>query len=238
MIDKKIALVTGANRGIGLEVARQLAKLNIYVILSSRNKTKGLIAYQKFQEDGLNGTYHQLDVTDYLNIQTIAEYIKKEHGKLDILINNAGVVLDKNDSETGTIFKAKLDTIRNSMETNVYGPLVLCQVLIPIMKKANYGRIVNVSSGMGQLSDMNGGYAGYRFSKVSLNALTKILGDELKGINILVNSVCPGWVRTDMGGSNATKSIKEGAETVVWLATLPDNGPSGLFFRDKKQISW
>lgn len=235
---KKTALVTGANRGIGFEVSHELAKLGIHVILTSRNKTKGLIASQKLQEEGFDVAFHQLDVTDHLSIQVITEHIKKEYSNLDILINNAGIALDKKDSETATIFKARLDTIKNTMETNVYGPLLLCQMLIPIMKKNSYGRIVNVSSGMGQLSDMNGGYVGYRFSKVSLNALTKILSNELQGTNILVNSVCPGWVRTDMGGPNAAKSPEEGAETIVWLATLPDNGPSGGFFRDKKQIPW
>ena len=131
-----------------------------------------------------------------------------------------------------------IDTLRRAMETNVYGPLLLCQALIPLMKKNNYGRIVNMSSGMGQLSDMNGFYPGYRVSKTSLNAITRILTDELLQSNILVNSMCPGWVKTDMGGAGATREVEEGADTAIWLATLPDNGPRGKFFRDRKEIPW
>ena len=237
-LDKKIALVTGANRGIGFEITRQLAKIGTLTILSSRNKTKGLVAQKKLQDEGLDIVYHQLDVTDSSSIHELVNFIKKEYGSLDILINNAGIVIDKEDSEDASIFHSKLDSIRKTMETNVYGPLLLCKEFIPLMKKNNFGRIVNISSGMGQLSEMNGNYAGYRLSKVSLNALTKIFAEEIKGINILINSMCPGWVRTDMGGPNATRSTAEGAETAIWLATLPDSGPSGGFFRDKKQIAW
>src|SRR3989338_11173398 len=122
------------------------------------------------------------------------------------------------------------------METNVYGPLLLCQAIIPLMKKNNYGRIINLSSGLGQLSEMNGGHPAYRVSKTAINALTRILNDELKGENILVNSVCPGWVKTDMGGPGATRPVEEGAGTAVWLADLPADGPRGKFFRDKNEI--
>lgn len=238
MTTKKIAIVTGANRGIGFEICHKLAQIGMHVVLTSRNKTKGLIACQKLQEEGLDVIYHQLDILDPKSIQTTLTHIKEKYGRLDVLVNNAGVVLDKNGSSDTSIFKSKLETIRATMETNTYGPLLLCQVGIPLMKKTNYGRIVNLSSGMGQLSEMNGGYVGYRLSKVALNALTRILNGELSDFNILVNSMCPGWVRTDMGGPNATRSIEEGAETAIWLATLPDNGPRGLFFRDKKQIPW
>ena len=124
------------------------------------------------------------------------------------------------------------------METNVFGPVQLCLALVPMMKVNNYGRLVNVSSGMGQLSDMNGGYPGYRISKTALNALTRILADELRDANILVNSVCPGWVKTDMGGPDAPRTPNQGANTIVWLATLPDGGPTGGFFRDRQQIDW
>ena len=233
------ALVTGANRGIGFEICRQLAKNGINVILSCRNKTKGLIAVQKLKQEGLEIDFHQLDVADIQSINSIVDFIKKKYNeKIDILINNAGIALHKNDSSDGSIFKTKLDTIRTTMETNTYGPLLLCQTLVPFMKKNNYGRIINISSGLGQLSEMSGKCTAYRFSKVCLNALTRILNSELAEYNLLVNSMCPGWVRTDMGGANATKSTEEGAETAIWLATLPDNGPRGLFFRDKKPIPW
>jgi NAD(P)-dependent dehydrogenase (short-subunit alcohol dehydrogenase family) len=124
------------------------------------------------------------------------------------------------------------------METNVYGVLRVTQALIPLMKKQNYGRIVNVSSGMGQLHDMGGGSTGYRISKTALNALTRIFASELQGTNILVNSVCPGWVKTDMGGENASRTPEEGVDTIVWLATLADGGATGGFFRDRKSIDW
>ena len=245
MANKKIAVVTGANRGIGFEITRQLAKINIQVILTARNKTKGLIALKKLQDEGLlDVVYHQLDVTNPQSIHELTNFIKKDCGRTDILVNNAGILLDidrefeQEEDNQASIFHANLDTIRKTMETNLYGPLSLCQAIIPVMKKSNYGRIVNISSGMGQLSDMNGGYAGYRLSKVSLNALTRIFSDELKDFNILVNSMCPGWVRTDMGGPNATRRVEEGAETAIWLATLPDNGPTGNFFRNKEIIPW
>ena len=128
--------------------------------------------------------------------------------------------------------------VREAMETNVYGPMLLCQAFVPLMRKHRYGRIVNLSSGMGQLTHMNGGCPAYRISKTSVNALTRILADELKDENILVNSMCPGWVKTDMGGAGATRELPEGADTAVWLATLPDGGPNGGFFRDRKAFEW
>ena len=238
MESKIIALVTGANKGIGFEVTRQLGVKGIHVIMTSRDEKKGQAAFERMQNHGLDISFQKLDVTDKEDIKWLSSFIKKEYGKLDILVNNAGVFLDNRDSEDVSIFHSKVDTIRNTLETNTFGALLLCQEFIPLMKKNNYGRIVNVSSGMGQLSDMNGGYAGYRLSKVSLNALTKIFADELKETNVLINSVCPGWVKTDMGGPNATRSVEEGVETIVWLATLPDSGPSGGFFRDKEIIPW
>ena len=140
------------------------------------------------------------------------------------------------DPSASSVFRADIATVRYSMENNAYGPLRLCQALIPLMR--GHGRVVNVSSGMGQLSEMNGCCPGYRFSKAAINVLTRILADELRDTRIKVNSVCPGWVRTDMGGPNAERSVEEGADTIVWLATLPDDGPSGGFFRDRKPIPW
>ncbi len=128
--------------------------------------------------------------------------------------------------------------MRQTMETNVYGPYLLCQALVPLMKKNNYGRIVNISSGLGQLNDMGGGYPAYRMSKTAINVITRILAAELAGTNILVNSMCPGWVKTRMGGEGATRSVEEGADTAVWLSTLPDGGPTGKIFRDRKEVPW
>ncbi|MBW4575509.1 MAG: SDR family oxidoreductase [Aphanothece sp. CMT-3BRIN-NPC111] len=235
---KKIAVVTGANRGLGFETCRQLAKQGIKVILTSRDEAKGKAAVEKLQADGLDVAYHKLDVTNPESIEDLAQFIKNEFGKLDILVNNAGIVLDPLGEPDNSIFNANVDTLRKTMDTNVYGPLLLCQALIPLMKPHNYGRVVNVSSGAGQLSEMNTGYPGYRISKTSLNALTRIVANELKGTNILVNAVCPGWVRTDLGGPNATRTVEQGADTIVWLATLPDDGLTSGFFRDRQPIDW
>lgn len=229
-----IALVTGSNKGIGFEIVRQLAKKGIEVILSSRDEKRGLEACDILNKEGLKVDYHQLEVTDEKSIDEMASFIEKKYGRLDILVNNAGIM-----SDSGSVFKNNnIENIKQTMETNVYGPLLIVQKLLPLMKKNNYGRIVNVSSGMGQLSDMNGGYTGYRLSKVSLNALTKIMAYELKDTNILVNTMCPGWVKTDMGGQNASLTTEEGADTAVWLSMLDDKTHSGKFFRNRKEISW
>ncbi len=236
---RKLAVVTGANRGLGLETCRQLAAMGWSVILTSRDRSKGQAATDALRAQNLDVTFHPLDVTDAAGIRQLAEFVAAEYDRLDALVNNAGVFLDPigdSDPSASSVFRADLDTLRATMETNLYGPLQLCQALIPLMQ--GEGRVVNVSSGMGQLSDMNGGCPGYRFSKTALNALTRILADELQGTRIKVNSVCPGWVRTDMGGPNATRPVEEGAETIVWLATLPADGPSGGFFRDKQSIPW
>lgn len=235
---KKIALVTGANRGIGLEISKQLAEKGFHVILTSRNKSKGINVAKKLLAKNLDVEYFLLDVTKEKSIKDLLTFLKKKYNHLDVLVNNAGVLLDRKESKSTSVFDVDLSTIKKTLETNTYGPLLLCKYLIPLMKKNNYGRIVNISSGMGQLTDMFGGYPGYRLSKVSLNAVTKIFSDETKKYNILINSMCPGWVRTDMGGMNATRSVEKGAETAIWLATLPKNGTRGGFFRDKKQIPW
>lgn len=237
--ESRIAVVTGANRGLGYETCRQLARRGLRVILTSRDPAKGAAAVEALLQEGLHVTFHRLDVTEEDDIQNLAGFLNREFGRLDVLVNNAGVFLDPiatGNPADSSIFNADTDTVRRTMETNVYGPLRLCQVLIPLMH--DHGRIVNLSSGMGQLAEMNGCCPGYRISKVSLNALTRMLADELQGSGIKVNSLCPGWVRTDMGGSDATRSVEEGVETIVWLATLPDDGPSGGFFRDMLPIPW
>lgn len=234
-----VAVVTGANRGLGLETCRQLAKRGYTVILTCRDSDKGKAAVEHLRQEGLQANYHVLDVTNAASIAQLEHDIERDYGRLDVLVNNAGVFLDSigsDDPAQDSVFDADLDAIRDSMETNVYGPLRLCQALIPLMH--GRGRVVNLSSGMGQLSDMNGCCPGYRLSKTSLNALTRIFADELKSTQIKINSVCPGWVRTDMGGPGATLSVEQGVETIVWLATLPDDGPSGGFFRNKLSIPW
>jgi NAD(P)-dependent dehydrogenase (short-subunit alcohol dehydrogenase family) len=234
---QKVAVVTGANRGMGFEASRQLAKKGYQVVLTSRDEAKGKAAAEKLQAEGLDVIFHPLDVTNDESSQKLAEFIDEQFGKLDVLVNNAAIYID---SQTGgnSVFDAKIDTLRQTMETNVYGVLRVTQALIRLMQKQNYGRIVNVSSGAGQLTDMGSGVPTYRISKTALNALTRILANELQGKNILVNSVCPGWVKTDMGGPNAPRTPEQGVDTIVWLATLPDGSATGSFFRDRQPIDW
>jgi NAD(P)-dependent dehydrogenase (short-subunit alcohol dehydrogenase family) len=228
---ERVALVSGGNRGIGREVARQLANKGIRVVIGSRDLGKGE-AVAKELGDGVVAT--QLDVTDEESIRSAISFVERELGRLDVLVNNAGIA----DGWSGTAAEADFDRVKEILETNLFGAWRLAKVALPLMRKNGYGRIVNVSSGMGQLSDMGGHSPGYRVSKTGLNALTRMLTAELQGENILVNSVCPGWVRTDMGGENARRSVEQGADTPVWLATLSDDGPTGGFFRDRQPIPW
>lgn len=227
----RVALVSGANRGIGREIVRQLAERGVTTILGSRDEEKGRAA-----AEGIDGDVRvrQLDVTDEKGIQSLARDIEEEFGRLDVLVNNAGISIDR--GQHG--LDADLDVVRETLEMNLFGAWRLCEAFVPLMQRNRYGRIVNVSSGMGALNDMGGGSPAYRVSKTSLNALTRILSSELRGSGILVNSVCPGWVQTDMGGSGASRTVEEGADTPVWAATLPNNGPNGCFFRDRRPISW
>ncbi|MFN6567842.1 SDR family oxidoreductase [Dendronalium sp. ChiSLP03b] len=234
---KKVAVVTGGNRGLGFEASQQLAKKGYQVILTSRDEAKGKAAAQELQSEGLDVISHPLDVTSDDSSRKLAEFIRQQFGKLDVLVNNAGIYID-NQAGSNSVFNAKIDTLQQTIDSNVYGALRVTQALIPLMKEQNYGRIVNVSSGMGQLTDMEGGSPAYRLSKTALNALTRIFASELKGTNILVNSVCPGWVKTDMGGSEAPRTPEQGVDTIVWLATAPDGGATGGFFRDRQPIDW
>ena len=234
MGEKKIALVTGGNKGIGLEICRQLARKGIGVILTSRDGNRGKKAAQTLQREGLETATLQLDVTDPESAGRCAADVEKEFGRLDILINNAGVRFDRDLS----IMDLKLDVFRKTVETNIYGPFLVCRAFLPLMKKSGGGRIVNLSSGMGALAKMENNSPGYRISKAGLNALTRIFADELKDAGILVNTVHPGWVKTDMGTQAATKTVEEGADTPVWAALLPDGGPSGEFFFERKTHPW
>lgn len=236
---KRVALVTGANRGLGFETCRQLSRLGVDVLLASRDQKKGLEAAALLESERLTVTAYQLDVTDAKTILRLVTFIETRFGRLDILVNNAGVYLEHTEGGIRPgILNANFDIVRQTMETNIYGPWRMCQALVPIMQRNQYGRIVNVASNMGQLSKMAAGWPGYRISKAALNALTRILADEVRGTNVLVNSACPGWVRTDMGGANAPLTVEQGADTIVWLATLADDGPSGGFFRERQLLDW
>ena len=231
----RIAVVTGGNKGIGLEICRQLARKGVNVVLTARDEAKGLAATGQLQAQGLNVIFHPLEVTDAAAVRRLARYLDATHGRCDILVNNAGVALDR---YSMSVLDTPVQMFRDTLETNVYGPLMLCQALVPLMLRQRYGRVVNLSSGMGQLEDMEDGSAAYRMSKTALNALTRMVAAATAKRGILVNALCPGWVRTDMGGSHAARGVEKGAETAIWLATLPANGPTGGLFRDKKAIAW
>lgn len=235
MDESRIAVVTGANRGLGREIARQLLRRGLEVVLTSRDPAKGEAAAETLRGEGLTPRFHPLDVTEDAGAAALHDWLDWSYGRLDILVNNAGVMLDGGGMSLGAL---PLDILGRTLETNLYGALRVTQALLPLMRRHNYGRIVNMSSGLGQLADMRSGTPAYRISKTALNALTRILAAELAGSNIKVNSLCPGWVRTDLGGPKATKSVEEGADTAVWLATLPDDGPSGGFFRERQPIPW
>lgn len=236
MTGKKIAVVTGANRGLGLETSKQLAAHNYSVVLATRDLSKGTPIAAELNRQGYDAYAMELDVSNTDSISTFSSEILRKHTRVDVLVNNAGIMID-DEADSDDISKlAKV--IERTFRTNTMGAYLLCRALIPQMIQNGYGRVVNVSSGMGQLSDMNKGYPGYRISKTALNAVTKIFADETNGTNVLVNSVCPGWVQTDMGGKEADRSVEKGVETIVWLATLADGSSSGGFFRDRKPISW
>jgi NAD(P)-dependent dehydrogenase (short-subunit alcohol dehydrogenase family) len=230
---KKIALVTGANRGIGFETCKQLSELGLTVLLTSRDATKGKVATKHLTDNGLDVAFYQLDVTDKNNIQVVFEIIGRFYGRLDILVNNAAILYDSYQSAVN----ADLEVVSKALSTNLYGSWLMCQAVIPLMKKNGYGRIVNVSSGAGSLHYMEGGAPAYGISKVALNALTRKLASELRGTGILVNSIDPGWVATDMGGHGG-RPVEDGAKGIVWAATLPNNGPSGGFFYDGRPEPW
>jgi NAD(P)-dependent dehydrogenase (short-subunit alcohol dehydrogenase family) len=237
MNESPVAVLTGAYRGLGLETARQLADLGYRVLLTARRESEGRSAAETLAADGADVRFAALDVTVAASIRALKDLLVRDYGRLDVLINNAGIFPDPSPGTPGaSIFEADLETIRTAFETNTLAALRLCQQLIPLMQ--GHGRVVNVSSGMGQLSEMNGCCPAYRLSKVSLNALTRIFADELKGTDVKINSVCPGWVQTDMGGPNATLTVEEGARGIAWAATLPADGPSGGFFRHGEPIPW
>jgi NAD(P)-dependent dehydrogenase (short-subunit alcohol dehydrogenase family) len=238
----RVALVTGANRGIGFEVAGQLASKNLTVIMGGRDREKGLKARNRLAAQGLDVHFSLLDVTDVTVIQSAVDRIVDTFGRLDVLVNNAGIMID---GRTG-ILEIGLGLLRDTLETNTFGPLRLSQACIPVMRRAGYGRIVNLSSTMGSFHDILDpdssttavSAPAYRMSKTLLNAITALLAKELQGTNILVNSACPGWARTDLGGPRAPLSPAQAADTPVWLATLPDDGPTGGFFRERRPIDW
>ena len=229
----RIVVVTGGNRGIGFEICRQLATRGARVVLTAREAAAGTAAVKKLAAQNLAAEFHPLDVTNDKSIASLHDFLKETFGHLDVLINNAGIIA----KGEAPALKVGLPVIRATLETNALGPLHLAQSLVPLLKRGTSARIVNMSSGMGALDDNSGGYAAYRMSKTALNAVTAILAAELRG-TVAVNSVCPGWVRTDMGGANADRDVAEGADTAVWLALDAPDKLTGKFVRDRKVIPW
>jgi NAD(P)-dependent dehydrogenase (short-subunit alcohol dehydrogenase family) len=228
-----IALVTGANRGLGLEVCRQLASSGWTVVLTARDLAKGEAAAESLGREGLEVLPRQLDVADPASVWRLARELADELDRLDVLVNNAGILYDTWQSAAD----ADLDVVREALDTNTIGAWRTALALLPLMRRSPHPRIVNVSSGAGALTDMRGGHPAYRISKTALNALTRMLAGELAGEGFLVNSVCPGWVATDMGGGGG-RPVAQGAASIVWAATLPRGGPTGGFFRDGRAIDW
>lgn len=231
-----VALVTGANRGIGREVARQLAERGYEVILSARDDAKAeQAAAEVAAQTGAGVSALTLDVADPASIAAAAARLEQSPGRLDVLVNNAGIGTDWGVSGTAPDF----DAMDRALQTNFYGAYRLTVAVLGLLRASAHPRIVNVSSGMGGITEMGGWSPGYRVSKAALNAMTRILSTELRDEGVLVNSACPGFVASDMGSPmGATKSVEDGASGIVWLATLPDDGPTGGFFRDGSPIAF
>jgi NAD(P)-dependent dehydrogenase (short-subunit alcohol dehydrogenase family) len=239
---QKIALITGGNKGLGFEIGRQLGKLGNTILIGARDKKRGLAAVEKLKAEGIDAHAIIIDVTHEPSIARAAEYVEQEYERLDILVNNAGVMENPNHTASTTPH----DILRDVFETNFFGAVAVAQAMLPLLRKSEAGRIVNMSSTLGSLarhSDPADPYASvkvfdYDASKAALNSFTIHLAHELRDTPIKVNSACPGWVKTDMGGSGAPGTVDQGADTPVWLATLPADGPTGGFFNSRKPVPW
>ena len=231
---KRVALVTGGNRGIGLEVCRQLAGTGATVLLGARDPHAGAAAASELTSADLTVRPVQLDITSDADIAAARELVEREFGALDILVNNAAVLV----GEDAGILEVSDSDLRETFDVNVFAQLAMCRAFIPAMVARRYGRVVNVSSTAGQLQSTMAYAPAYSISKTALNALTKVVAGSVSGTGVLVNCVNPGWVRTSMGGPHASLSAEQGADTIVWAATLADNGPTGAFLSNRRPIAW
>lgn len=232
--DIKVALVTGGNRGIGYELVKQLALIGFKVILASRDPEMGHKAIQQLRESNLDVSFVLIDVNNQESIRQAAVAINEKYGRLDVLINNAGVYLDENKQ----LLNMDPSILENTMATNFFGVYHMIRSFIPLMEKQGYGRIINVSSEYGAMSEMSyPGVGAYKMSKFALNGLTQLIAAEIKS-DIKINAVDPGWVSTDMGGPSAPRTPEQAAESILWLATTGAEGPNGGFFKDGKRIDW
>lgn len=232
---KRTALITGANKGIGKEIARQLARQGFAVFIGARDMAKGRAAAEELCVEGYEATFIQLDVTDPVSIKNATGTFSQKADHLDVLVNNAGILEDHGEN----ILKLNAEMLDRTFRANVNGPVLVTQDFLPYLKKApNGGRIINVSSGAGSLSRMDTYAPAYSISKTALNAVTRQFAGALKNENIAVNCVDPGWVRTDMGGATASRPVEKGAETIVWLATNAPQTETGKFWHDKQEVEW
>ena len=231
---QRIVLITGANRGIGLETARQLAGKGCHVVVAARDERSGRRAAEAISAEKGKASFLHLDVSNSASIDAAAGNYAKLADHLDVLVNNAGIYPD----EGLTILTLPRDHLDQTLQTNTFGPLEVTQAFLPYLREAKAARIINVSSGYGQLDGLSPDEPSYCLSKLALNGLTIMLADALKADKIAVNSVCPGWVRTEMGGANADRSVEAGADTIVWLADEAPHSLSGKFFRDRQEIPW
>ncbi len=236
MAQDKVILVSGGNRGLGLAACRQFAALGHRVLLGSRDPAAGTAAAESIGNGRVEAV--KLDVTSQPDVDALARHIDERYGHLDVLVNNAGIMIDGEDGASSSIREADIGAIERSLQVNTLAPIRLINAMLPLLERVDDARIVNLSSGMGQLSDMGGNFPGYRLSKTALNAVTRIYAAELDAGRFSINSVCPGWVRTDMGGENADLAPQEGVDTVVWLATSDEARHSGGFYRQRRPIDW
>jgi NAD(P)-dependent dehydrogenase (short-subunit alcohol dehydrogenase family) len=231
---QQVALVTGANRGLGLEVVRQLAATGMTVLLGARELAAGEKMAKLLRRDGGDVSAVKLDVTVQDDVDAVSSFIDRRYGRLDVLVNNAGSNYDVGNRPSSVA----IDTVRAALDTNLLGAWRLSEVLLPLMRRHGYGRVVNVSSGCGSTATASEQCPAYRVSKAALNTYTRALAAELAGSGILVNAVCPGWVATDMGGPGG-RPVSEGAAGIVWAACLPEHvATTGGFFRDRERIAW
>jgi NAD(P)-dependent dehydrogenase (short-subunit alcohol dehydrogenase family) len=230
--ERPVAVVTGANRGIGRDVARQLAEHGFMVVAGSRNPGQGEHAARELDPTGQVVTACALDVTEPDSVRAAAEWVSEHLGRLDVLINNAAIHYDTWQHASD----ADLGTVGEALDTNLLGAWRTTLAFLPLLRRSPHPRIVNVSSEGGSISEMTGGTPAYSVSKAALNALTRLLAGELRADRILVNAVCPGWTATDMGQGG--RPVSEGAASVTWAALLPDDGPTGGFYRDGRPLPW
>ena len=235
-----VALITGANRGLGRQTAAELARRGLRLVLACRDAAAGEAAARALRSEGLHAIALPLELEDERAVQQLVQDIERRYQRLDVLINNAGAMLESGRGQHGQppkLADVDGDCLQRSLDTHLLGAYALCRQVLPGMNRRGYGRIVNVSSGMGALTGMNAGFPAYRIAKAALNALTCAVATEAQA-GVKVNSVCPGWVQTDLGGNQAPRTVEQGAQGIVWAATLPTDGPSAGFFRDAQLLNW